>query len=280
MKEKSWPPNECQIVLAKTRDSIAVQKVFFNDLQGVALKFIQEEMTKIDSQPAVTPLQKRATPRDSLDLKARLVHLAESGHGSEVILESIFGSESKEAQRGALDDKSQRTINKWAQLAENFFNDPDWQPENTQSDSRLTSIDPSKSPEVPWTAEELRYAFTKIRTEYTNCYNNFHLSGNLEAGEGDGADIFYDRFSKGSLASFYMHMLFKDEASRYCTRNLSEEQQSDVGAKSKAQSSLSSSKKRSKNEGIDLTKEDIRELFKQPESQCCCKSKHRENRSS
>mmetsp|Transcript_11848 Transcript_11848/g.29909 ORF Transcript_11848/g.29909 Transcript_11848/m.29909 type:complete len:166 (-) Transcript_11848:112-609(-) len=59
-------------------------------------------------------------------------------------------------------------------------------------------------------------------------YNkNYHASGNLEDGNGDGADIFFADFTHSDVGYLYAFLLLGDRPPKFCTRDVT--QPSDVG---------------------------------------------------
>ena len=84
------------------------------------------------------------------------MHLAEDPD-STLLLEEIFGGVSKEARRAQLDNKATRTASQWKDLADEYFNNPDWVPENTQEDERVSSINPKLPPDESYPNAKSRY---------------------------------------------------------------------------------------------------------------------------
>lgn len=172
-------------------------------------------------------------PEETVNLQARVAHMAVEGEESEAILVNIFSSQSlltKAARRSILDDKSVRNKELWLRLADDFINNSAWNPVNEFEDSRLDYVDPRFPPTKPITAEQLRKMWSDLRTKYSLVNENFNRSGNGLQGDGDGDDDFYENFCQGNLVFFYMHKLFGGKPPSYVTRDLREGLQSDVGA--------------------------------------------------
>ena len=127
-------------------------------------------------------------------------------------------------------------------------------PINQQDDSRIRTIEPGLVPNDSIEPEQLRSLFSSLRTQYTIFYNNYHRSGNLTEGDGEGDDDFFVNFVKGDMVYYYMHKVFDGKAPTYCTRDLDSDVSMEVGyggsGRSGSSVSENSSKKRSY---IDLT---------------------------
>lgn len=138
-------------------------------------------------------------PRVTENLISRVGHLNTEPGPINLNKSRIFGGTSHKNKRLALDNKSERTISLWKELADTFFNNADWKPENEQTDTRIVSIDPSEAPRTPWTGEELRSTFSTLRSDMSIKTRAFQSSGQLQEGadHGDGDDEWYKRCIDG-----------------------------------------------------------------------------------
>ena len=161
-----------------------------------------------------------------------------------------------------MDDKSTRAAAQWQHLCTEFFNNESWVPENPFDDTRLRDINPSKPPNEPYQPEQLRKLFSKMRSCYSLFNDNYHASGQLEEGDGDGDDDFFDNFARGDTAFLYAHKLFKGCAPKFCTRDVNQKSDVGVGDNGTMVSYLTNgSQSGSKRKIVDLTKDDYKEIF-------------------
>jgi hypothetical protein len=247
--------------LAKTKEERARQRIFFVILSDEAVVFLRTQMVI-----AVTAMGGGSAPPPtvllhadvSANVRARAMHVTDDPECI-AFLELIFGGVNKKARREMLDDKSTRTLGNWKTLPDDKFNNPMWRPENTQSDGRVSSIDPSNPPLLPYLPEQLRTLFSGLRTQYSIFYDRYHRSDNLVEGDGEGADEFFNNFVRGDVVYFYMHLLLGGQAPRFCMRDLDAGQKTDVGLMDSELTVSSDGKRKS---ASDLTKGDIKEIFK------------------
>jgi hypothetical protein len=73
-----------------------------------------------------------------------------------------------------------------------FFNAPNFQPENafTDADLRIIDKDPRLPPVTPWTGETLQKTFRELKTKFALVDDMFSRSGNLAGADIDEADCF------------------------------------------------------------------------------------------
>jgi len=160
LKKKKIFPVAALDKMAKTKKDKEDQRDLFARLDTAGLMLLHETLNKtFGSQTSATPdevekLTRAEIAATDIDLKARAWHLADDPRGL-YILEMIFGGPAKEARRAVLDDKATRAGG-WIELADELFYNPEWKPENTATDSRVQSINPSKAPVEPWPPEDLR----------------------------------------------------------------------------------------------------------------------------
>jgi hypothetical protein len=138
-----------------------------------------------------------------VNLLARVIMLAAEPEPFQQ-LSDIFAAAEKDAcraqdaRRAQVDNKALSFNEKWNSLVNNFFNAPDFQPENEliDADSRIIDIDPCLPLATPWTGESLQKTFHELKTKFALVDDMFSRSGNLEAGADiDEADHF-DRHIK------------------------------------------------------------------------------------
>ena len=160
-----------------------------------------------------------------------------------------------------MDDKSTRAVSHWQHLADEFFNRAGWAPENEFVDTRLADINPSNPPPEPYSAEQLRTLFSAMRTGYSLFNNRYHRSGQLEEGDGDGDDDFFENFAGRDTVYLYAHKMFKGQPPKFCMRDSN--QKSDVGVSgSSSRSSVSSlDHSGTKRKYVDLSKQDYEDIF-------------------
>jgi hypothetical protein len=127
-----------------------------------------------------------------VNLLARVIMLAAEPESFQQLTE-IFSAPEKDSHRAQVDNKALSFNEKRNSLANNFFNAPNFQPENTFTDANLwiIDIDPCLPPVTPWTGESLRKTFCELKTKFALVDDMFSCSGNLEAGADiDEADCF------------------------------------------------------------------------------------------
>jgi hypothetical protein len=110
-----------------------------------------------------------------------------------------------------VDNKALTFNEKWNSLVNNFFNAPNFQPENafTDADLHVIDIDPCLPPVTPWTGENLRKTFCELKTKFALVDDMFPRSRNLEV----GADIDEaDRFDG------HIKRVLQNESSTYTIR--------------------------------------------------------------
>lgn len=177
---------------------------------------------------------------------ARIIHLAEAGNDNVSVLEDIFSSMTnipRAGRRAVLDDPQERSNVKWNLLAEEYINNPEWTPVNEFEDQRLNNIDPRLPPHELYTGQALRTVFSGLKTHFTILSNNYHKSGQLVEGDGEGDDDFYENFAKtrGGIIFLYMHKLWGKFPPKYCTRDLEVQQKCDIGTSPELTKTSSSS---------------------------------------
>ena len=243
--------------LAKSKTDRATQRERFVALSEAGLEVLRGSMHSFARCEEEEVMDVNDVPKNA---RARAWHLADDPL-SVGYLDLIFGGVKKSARRAEVDDKSTRAINQWQHLADEFYNRAGWAPENEFVDSRLSDIDPSKPPPEPYSAEQLRKLFSSMRTAYSVFNDRYHRSGQLEEGDGDGDDDFFENFSGRDVVYLYAHKLFKAQPPRFCLRDLNDK--CDVGlsgsSTSGSVSSLDSCGKKRKH--VDLTREDYKEIF-------------------
>ena len=199
---KMFELEETRMVLAKSVKDKKKQKDVFITMNEQCLKWVATYLTmkcaENDQKRLLKDGGSESTPRVTDNLISRVAHL-NTDPASINFLSRIFSGTSHKDKRLALDSKSERTIALWKELADNFFNNAEWKPENEQTDSRIANIDPSEPPRTPWTGEELRSTFSTLRSDMTIKTKNFTSSGQLQEGadHGDGDDEWYKRCIDG-----------------------------------------------------------------------------------
>jgi hypothetical protein len=93
----------------------------------------------------------------------------------------------------------------------------------------VETINPRAAPVEPLAPEKLRALFSALHTQYSLFNSRYHLSGQIEEGNGEGDDDFFENFVRGDILYMYMHLLFKGAPPRFCIRDLDANQKSDVG---------------------------------------------------
>jgi hypothetical protein len=158
-------------LLGKTNEERFRQRLFFVNLSEAGLQFVRMQMTQFSRPPGDGDDQDGdegpglETDDVPANLRARVMHLADDS-ASSGFLEIIYGGVTKKARREMMDDKSTRNTNLWKTLADDYFNNPDWKPENEQTDTRAETINPRKAP-APFPPEKLRALFSAQRTQYS-----------------------------------------------------------------------------------------------------------------
>jgi hypothetical protein len=264
LQSKTFASTGVGLLLGKSKEERTKQRVFFMNLSEAGLQFVRMQMkthsggheAEVDDDAGLDPEDVPAC------LRARCMHMAEDP-ASEGFLEVIFGGVTKKARREQLDEKSTRTVGIWKTLSDDFFDNANWKPENTQTDSRVQSIQPGAVPAVLFGPEKLRTLFSELRTQYTIFSTRFHASGQVAEGEdhGEGDDDFFVNYVRGDIVFFYMHLLFKGKAPRYCLRDLEASQKSDVGCSDNVSVLTSSGKKRAASEDREM----FQEMFQRTE---------------
>ncbi|KAJ1408884.1 hypothetical protein B484DRAFT_403413 [Ochromonadaceae sp. CCMP2298] len=259
MQKQAYASASVGLLLGKSKEERAKQRVFFVNLSEAGLQFIRAQMKKHsggnddDGDGDGPGLEPEDVPAC---LRARAAHMAEDPAASG-FLEVIFRGANKKARREQLDDKNTRTPSVWKTLSDDYFNNPGWKPENCQTDSRVESINPALAPSEPWEPEKVRTLFSALRTQYSIFNDRYHRSGQIEEGEGDGDDDFFQNFVRGDIVYFYMHLLFKGDPPRYCLRDLDVSQKSDLGCSEESNMSVLSESGKKRVPGGDLTREDF-----------------------
>mmetsp|Transcript_1450 Transcript_1450/g.2372 ORF Transcript_1450/g.2372 Transcript_1450/m.2372 type:complete len:379 (+) Transcript_1450:66-1202(+) len=250
-------------VVGKTKPERELQRAAWVSMPTEALDKLRAAMHKfangVSDDEDGNPLDAGDIPKN---LRARAWHLADDPQ-SVGYLEVIFGGVSKKERRAQLDDKATRSEAQWAHVCSEFFNNESWKPDNPFQDTRLLEIDPSKPPEEPYQPEVLRKFFSAMRTQYSIFNDRYHRSGHLEEGDGDGDDDFFDNFARGDTVYLYAHKLFQGQPPKFCTRDISINQQSDVGVgdASIVSNITETPAGTGKRKYVDLTKEDYQEIF-------------------
>ena len=267
LHRSGFVPESVGTILGKSKREKEAQRELFVNLSEEGLSFLRDEMTKFFESTEVPNESSLDVGDVSKNTRARVWHLADDPRAAGY-LEVIFGGVGKAARRAQLDDKSTRTINNWKILCDEFLNSPAWCPDNPFEDCpRLVDIDPFHPPPTPFEAEELRSLFSKMRSQYSIFNNNFHRSGELVEGEGDGDDEFFEKFAGKDVVYLYAHKLFAGRPPKFCTRDVT--QPCDIGISSPTPSSSvssinssSGSRASCKRKYSDLSKEDMFEIFK------------------
>ena len=230
LKESKFLPSNTLNILGKNKEQRSQQRALFVLMPAAGVELLRHEMQQFMNPPFEEDEESKCMDEYDIpkSLRARAWHLADDPR-SVSYLEIIFGGINKKARRAHLDDKTQRNKNYWQELADDFFNNPEWQPQNPFSDTRVVDIKPQNPPTDPYSAETLRALFSKMRTQYSVFNDRYHRSGQLEAGNGDGDDEFFDKFCGRDVAYFYAHLLFQGLPPKFCTRDICSNQKSDVG---------------------------------------------------
>lgn len=281
LKRQKYIPAECPSTLAKKVTERSVQRMFFVNLLPEGLSLLRNEMMKYFNPNASANANELLTEDEKdipKNLRARAWHLADDPQ-SVGFLEVIFGGVPKIERRAVTDDKNIRMENNWKILCDSFFNCAHWKPENPFHDSRVEDIDPSKPPCEDYQPEMLRKLFSSMRSKYSVFNDNYHRSGHLMEGDGDGDDDFFENFARGDTVYLYAHLLFKGQPPRFCTRDTINP--CDVGItprdrsnSASSENSSSSQKKRRRREEIDFTREDFFELFGNRSTEQIQRDKH------
>lgn len=184
----------------------------------------------------------QSTTKDGLPLSndnvclneaARLLHMAIDLNGRS-ILESIYSAAEDDDKRAQTDDKLLRFDSKWNDLAEIMNNNDKWNsvPENLfLLDRRLSFIDPSNTPIIPWTGVLVRTTYNAYRGHFTKVkVTKFDCSGQLEAMSRshlgdlfleDAKEIFKTESEDFHLLLLYAFLLFDEgEWPSYLTRKM------------------------------------------------------------
>ena len=230
LKDRKFLSPSTQNTIGKNKKQRSEQRSAFVLMPAAGVELLRSEMqkytTRCDSaDDLLQGLDEYDIPKS---LRARAWHLADDPRAVSY-LEVIFGGVNKKARRAHLDDKTQRNHTYWGDLCEEFFNNPEWQPQNPFSDSRVEDLKPENPPPEPYAPEELRSLFSKMRSQYSIFNDRYHRSGQLESGNGDGDDEFFDKFCGRDVVYFYAHLLFKACPPKFCTRDLSNSQKCDIG---------------------------------------------------
>ena len=209
---------------------------------------------------------------ESESLTARVAHLCVETSTKAIIAE-IFGGMD---ERAILDDRGTRPITLWNELATEYFNlnFSEFMPVNELGVESLADIDPVVPPTIPLTGEQLRDAFTTLRTKYTKAHNDFHQSGGLEedADHATGDAVFVERFIRGNRGLYYCHLLFERTPPVLFGRSLQTSQQSDLGLmgspnassnKATSGSAESSASGKKRHHTPSMSKEDLIDVFSQ-----------------
>ena len=148
----------------------------------------------------------RVIPNDHL--KARAAHLVKDANAL-MILNDIFPS--TEEKRRRVDGKGFIVPNLWNSLARDFFNSPDWSPQNSSSDPQFEHLNPSSPPSLSFTGSQLRSLFYSLRMQYSLAYRQYEESALLSGEE--------SRFGLGDPVLGYMHSLYSDMTTLPCMRD-------------------------------------------------------------
>jgi hypothetical protein len=250
-------------VLGKNNRDRRSQREHFANISEEGLSLLQEHMVTFYASPPSLDVGDI-----SKNLRARAWHLADDAQATGY-LEVIFGGVGKAARRAEVDDKVTRTLGNWKHLCDNFFNSDSWTPQNCFDNTRVSEICPSRPPEVPFSPEELRSLFSKMRSQYSLFNDRYHRSGQLVDGEGDGDDDFFSNFAGSDAVYLYAHLLFKGQPPKFCTRDVN--QPCDLGCPAGGSPAPSSSGSVGsgdqpgsgmKRKYSDLTKDDLMDVLK------------------
>jgi hypothetical protein len=237
MSEHSYLDNE-KVMQKTLRDGARVnQRIKFLEAKAGKLEFVRNYLAVNISQRKKSDGTIISNLSYSANLLARLVMLG-TDLDCQLILGEIFSGPEKSIQRSILDCKAERTITKWKIIADEYFNNPDWAPENVHQDkcSYVRDIDPSLAPDLPWEPEDVRSGFMKLKTHFTVIARNFNKSGNYQEGadHGEGDTLFFDNYANiydGEYAQnhsmensktvfMFMRLCYKDGPPTYMTRDL------------------------------------------------------------
>jgi len=163
LKEKKELPEACETTLAKKKADKLLQRQYFENISESGLGILRAGMRFYVN----SIVKQLADIGDiSANIRARCAHLSVDPDAC-IVLDIIFSGRPKEEQRAALDEKRLRNNELWNTLALDFFNNPEWEVSNTQTDIRVAEIDPSVLPVEPFSGEKLRTLFSGLRTQYT-----------------------------------------------------------------------------------------------------------------
>lgn len=135
----------------------------------------------------------------SINLGCRAIMLAVD-FASLQLLSSIFAAPTADTnKRSQIDDKANSFQEKWNELANDFFNAKDFQPENEwgKKDDRINDIDPRTAPTKEWTGEQLRKFFRVFKSKFALADDSYSATGNYSGGNDcEEADKFVFHINK------------------------------------------------------------------------------------
>lgn len=203
--------------------------------------------------------QNEITPEN---LRARVATLGVDDAGKLILGRIYLGVQNRQE----LDDRNQRGSALWKDLVD-IFNSEEYTPTNTVQDSRCNDINPSLPPSTPWQPEKLRTVFNQLRTKYTQVYDNFKQSGQMEESEdhSEGDDDFFSKYAGGDAVLLFIHILWERDSPAYCTRLLPQSNQTEQGISGSSQCSSSRDTPQSatKKRGIEQVVKQVFEPLKQ-----------------
>lgn len=151
----------------------------------------------------------RLVPDDHL--RVRAVHLVADDMAVE-ILNEVFPPAAV-GKKKAEDGKQVMVPNLWNSLAKSFFNSKEWRPVNVSSDPKLSHLNPSSAPSMPYTGSQLRTLFHTLRTQYSLAQHHHE-----ELVQCCGGEMEFSH--KDDVVLRYMHVLYSSLPPLPCMRDL------------------------------------------------------------
>ncbi len=191
-------------ILEKRKKLKAVQRKQFEQLSPAGVEYLKV-LLKMEIAALKNSAQNvEAGLNPSPSIKARLAHLADD-HAACEILGKIYAT-----------DSSIRTLELWKTLAQDYVNNPLWQPKRGFIDERVVDIDPSRAPEEKFSPETLRSVFSRLRIEFTKTVLKFQTAIKT-ANSREALDTeFWERYARHDKAVYYIYQLFHDRSNQDC----------------------------------------------------------------
>jgi len=194
-------------ILEKRKKLKAVQRKQFEQLSPAGVEYL-----KVLLKMEIAALKNSAqTVMEGLNpntnIKCRLAHLAEDPNSAE-ILNKIYAT-----------DSSIRTLELWKTLAQDFVNNPIWQPKRLYErigDERLIDVYPGVLSSESYSPESLRSVFSRLRIEFTRTVLKFQTAPKVTNSREMLDAEFWERYAKHDKAIYYIYQLFHDRSSAEC----------------------------------------------------------------